>query len=141
MQIIFRRLPFAKFSLLGVAFLLASTPATARPAACNGFEGAAVIADDGTYLGKITNQYDSKSIFNRYGTYGSPYSAKSIWNKYGAYGSEYSVKSAMSKYTTKSPSIVTDGEVIGYLTKNKYRRGAVDPVVLGISCYDYEPDN
>lgn len=113
----------------------------ARPAACNAFEGAAVVADDGTYLGKITNQYDTKSIFNKYGTYGSPYSIKSIWNKYGNYGSEYSINSPMNQYSSKGPAIISDGNVIGYLTKNKYRRGAIDPIVLGVSCYDYEPDN
>ena len=35
------------------------------------------------YLGKLNaNKYDSESIWNKYGTYGSKYNSKSIWNKY-----------------------------------------------------------
>lgn len=124
------------------AYLFAATsPVLARPAACNAFEGAAIVAEDGTYLGKLTNPYDTKSVFNKYGTHGSPYSAKSIWNKYGIYGSEYSIQSPMNPYSTKGPAIISGSKLLGYLTKNKYRSGAVDPVILGVSCFDYEPED
>lgn len=122
------------------AIALITTPAKARPAACNALDGAAVVAEDGTYLGKIADQYDPKSIFNKYGTHGNPYASKSIWNDYGPYGSEYSNKSARSEYTNSPPMIITNGKVIGYLSKNKYKSGAIDPLILGIACYDYEPD-
>ena len=47
--------------------------------------------DGRVYLGKlVTNKYDTDSIWNEYGTYGSQYSSNSIWNEYGTYGSAYS---------------------------------------------------
>jgi hypothetical protein len=78
--------------------------------------------DGKEYLGKlVTNEYDSDSIWNAYGTYGSKYSSDSIWNTYGDYGSEYSTKSAFNKYTTTPPKIVdNNGNFIGYLTTNEY---------------------
>ena len=49
-----------------------------------------LVAQDGQFLGKITdNQYDSDSILNEYGPYGSQYSNTSIFNEYSPYGSPY----------------------------------------------------
>ncbi len=52
---------------------------------CQLIAGASVVADDGTFLGKLSNRYSSDSILNEYGTHGSPYSSESIWNQYGTY--------------------------------------------------------
>jgi len=93
-------------------------------------EGSIIIAEDGTYLGKITNKYSSESIFNDYGTFGSLYSSKSIWNEYGTYGSPYSSYSPFNKYTSTPPGIYKDGTLIGYLTVNKYITGAINPYAL-----------
>jgi len=42
------------------------------------------------YLGCLNcNNYDSDSIWNEYGTYGSSYNSNSIWNEYGTYGNKY----------------------------------------------------
>ena len=88
-----------------------------------------LVAEDGTYLGKLTtNKFDSDSIFNEYGTYGSKYSSKSIWNEYGTYGSKYSSQSAFNDYTFTPPYIVTsDGTIYGRLTTNKFISGAISP--------------
>jgi hypothetical protein len=87
--------------------------------------------DGKTYLGKLTtNEFDAESIFNEYGTYGSPYSSKSIWNEYGKYGSKYSNESAFNEYATKPPIIVFDGEIIGYLTTNAYINSGISPYEL-----------
>lgn len=65
--------------------------------ACFGYER--LYANDGTYLGTNNpNQYDSQSIFNQYGKYGSQYNANSINNPYGQYGSQYSSKSVNNQY-------------------------------------------
>lgn len=58
---------------------LASTAAQGEEV-CNIVKGAVLIAQDdkNTFLGKITNSYDSESIFNEYGTYGSQYEVPSI---------------------------------------------------------------
>ncbi len=55
--------------------------------------------DGKEFLGCFScGKYDSNSIWNKYGTYGSKYSAVSIWNKYGTYGGKYSNKSPCNKY-------------------------------------------
>ena len=41
--------------------------------------------DYDVYLGKLNaSKYDSESIWNEYGSYGSSYSSNSIWNEYSA---------------------------------------------------------
>ncbi|MCR9055621.1 MAG: hypothetical protein NXI26_27620 [bacterium] len=98
-----------------------------------------ILADDGQYLGKLTlNKYDSESIMNRYGSYGSKYSSTSIYNQYGSYGSKYSSLSPYNKYTSTPPLIYLRGRKIGYLTKNKYvSLQAIDPD----SILDWMKDN
>lgn len=124
-----------------ISVILALLAATApQAAACQVFDGAVLINDDGEYIGRITNGYDSDSIFNEYGTYGGKYSAASIWNKYGTNGGEYSANSPFNKHTTTPPRIVKNREVIGRLTVNKYVDGAVNPGVLAAVCYDYVLD-
>ena len=66
-------------------------------------QSAAIYGQDGQYLGDITGQYNTNSIFNSYGTYGSSYSSTSIWNTYGNYGSSYGSYSAFN-----SKSVVHD---------------------------------
>lgn len=48
--------------------------------------GGRIYGQDGTYLGRLNaNQYDSESVANPYGRYGSPYSSTSINNPYSRY--------------------------------------------------------
>jgi len=93
-------------------------------------DGSVIIAEDGTYLGKITDKYDSESIFNQYGTYGSKYSQSSIWNQYGTYGGKYSAYSTFNPYTSTPPKIYKNRTYIGYLTVNKYLDNAINPYIL-----------
>jgi len=85
-------------------------------------QGAAIYGQDGEYLGDITGQYNTNSIFSSYGTYGSSYSSTSIWNTYGNYGSSYGSYSAFSSYTTTPPKIYEKRQSllvrVGYLTTN-----------------------
>ena len=69
-----------------------------------------IYAQDGTYLGKLSsNPYDSESISNPYGRYGSPYS-NGLMNPYSAYGSPYSSQSWRNPYTISSPRIYSFGK-------------------------------
>ena len=68
-------------------------------------------ADDGTFLGCYSNEYDPNSINNPYGQYGSEYSPDSVNNPYGQYGSEYSPTSPNNPYAT-SPVIIPDQDII-----------------------------
>lgn len=89
------------------------------------------MAADGTYLGVVSsNQYSSDSVCNQYGSYGSPYATKSVRNQYGSYGSPYATYSAYNEYTARPPAILLGTQIIGYLTKNQYLGGAVDPDLL-----------
>ncbi|MEQ6377108.1 copper amine oxidase N-terminal domain-containing protein [Bacillaceae bacterium S4-13-56] len=93
-----------------------------------------LIADNhkGTYLGKLTtNKYDSESIFNEYGAYGSPYRSNSIWNEYGTYGSPYATYSAFNEYS-QNPPIIYDlnGNIYGRVTTNPYIQDGINPNIL-----------
>lgn len=105
---------------------------------CSIVKDAALIAQDNnnTLLGKITSPFDSKSIFNEYGEYGSEYSTKSIWNQYGTFGNEYSTYSPFNKYTTTPPMLVKNGKIIGYLTVNKFVKPSISPNLLKELCKD-----
>lgn len=94
---------------------------------CKDIRGARVVAEDGTYLGKIDNSYESDSIFKENGTHGGKYSANSIWNKYGQYGGKYAANSPFNKYTTTPPTIYTTDDKTAKLTVNKYLPYTVNP--------------
>jgi hypothetical protein len=61
------------------------------------------------------------SIYNAYGSYGSPYESESIFNDYGQYGSKYSDYSVCNPYAQNAPVIVDEqGGFYGRLTSNRY---------------------
>ncbi|QGM28956.1 hypothetical protein GI482_00345 [Bacillus sp. N3536] len=83
---------------------------------------------DGEYLGILTtNKFQSDSVFNEFGSYGSKFSSTSIWNKFGTYGSEFSTYSAFNKFSQQPPTVVIQGEVIGYITVNPYISNSIHP--------------
>lgn len=91
--------------------------------------------DHKTYLGCLScNEYASDSVFNSYGSNGSPYSSQSIWNHYSEFGSPYSTYGACNPYASDPPVIVDqNGNYYGRLTVNEYhpQRGA------GAKYYDW----
>lgn len=92
---------------------------------------ATLVANDGAYLGTVSsNQNNPDSICNRYRAFGSEYSSTSVRNRYSQYGSEYTNQGAYNKDTSTPPAIMYYGRKVGYLTKNKYLSGAVDPDML-----------
>lgn len=81
--------------------------------------GSYLIAQNGQLLGKITdNKYDTDSILNEYGPYGSPYSPTSIFNEYSDYGSKYGQNSINNPYCSTPPKLIINGGFIGYVTEN-----------------------
>lgn len=89
-----------------------------------------MIADDGKFLGRLTNQYVADSILNEHGTHGGPYSSDSIWNQYGPYGGRYAPLSPFNPSTSTPPILVKQGKVIAFLTVNKTIRGALNPYIV-----------
>lgn len=80
-----------------------------------------LIAEDGQYLGKITdNKYDSKSILNQYGSFGSKYSTTSIFNQHSQYGSNYGTYSLNNQYSSQPPKLYLNGKFVGRVSENKY---------------------
>jgi len=94
-------------------------------------EGAIIIANDNEYLGKISkSKFDSDSINNQFGTYGSQFSAYSIFNQFGTYGSEFSSLSPFNKFTSTPPKIYKENVFIAYLTVNTFMFPRVDTNLL-----------
>jgi len=94
-------------------------------------EGAILIANDNQFLGKISkNQFDSDSINNQFGTYGSEFSLYSIFNQFGTYGSEFSSLSPFNKFTSTPPKIYKENIFIAYLTVNTFMFPRVDTNLL-----------
>jgi len=68
------------------------------------------------------SKYDSNSIWNKYGDYGSKYNSNCIWNKYGDYGGKYNDTSPFNTRASYPPVLVdADGSFYGYFTANKYK--------------------
>jgi len=90
------------------------------------------------YLGCLNcDSYDSNSIWNEYGTYGSEYSTNSIWNEYGTFGSEYNSYSPWNSYSNTPPAIVDKaGNFYGYLTTNRYKSNRAESN-LTLTVYKY----
>jgi hypothetical protein len=117
-----------KYILL-VASLLVYGQAHAQDL-CQIVAGATLVADDGKFLGRLTNSYSSDSILNEYGTHGSQYSSESIWNEYGTYGGQYSSQSPFNPYTSTPPLLIKGGKAIARLTVNKNLGGALNPYIV-----------
>jgi hypothetical protein len=75
----------------------------------------------GEDLGNFSaNPYDPRSTSNPYGA-GSRYNSNSINNPYGTYGSPYSNKSATNPYATDAPKLYdSQGNYKGKLSANPY---------------------
>lgn len=95
----------------------------------SGIDGALLISQDGTFLGKITtNELDPDSITNELGRFGSELSQTSIRNEFSPYGSPFSKYSAYNELATDPPLIfLPDRTFVGYLTKNELKQPAIDP--------------
>jgi uncharacterized protein YjdB len=85
---------------------------------CDQIAGAAVVANDGKYLGRLTNKFDSESIYNKFGTYGSQFSPLSINNEFGTYGSKFAPLSPFNAFTSTPPRLFRNGTALAYLTVN-----------------------
>jgi hypothetical protein len=90
------------------------------------------------YLGCLNcDKYNSSSIWNAYGTYGSKYNSNSIWNAYGTYGSKYNSYSPWNAYSSDPPVVVDkEGNFYGYFTVNAYQDKRAD-FGLAMTIYKY----
>jgi hypothetical protein len=97
---------------------------------CAGVAGGQVYAADGQYLGRLTNQFDSQSILNTFGLYGSQFSSTSMFNSFGRYGSQFGSLSAYNPFASTPPQLYVSGQFAAYVTKNTTKNPRVDPDAL-----------
>ena len=90
------------------------------------------------YLGCLNcSNFDTNSVWNEYGKYGSSYNTNSIWNEYGTYGSEYNSNSPWNSYASNPPVVVDkQGNFYGYFTINEYKSQRAD-FSLALTMYEY----
>jgi hypothetical protein len=82
--------------------------------------------DHKKFLGCLCNEFDTDSVFNEFGRYGSEFQSDSIFNSFGDYGSSFSDLSPCNSFANYPPVVVTgDGNFAGYLTVNEFKAGAI----------------
>ncbi len=87
-----------------------------------------ILAEDGEFLGSLENKrFDSNSIYNKFGPYGSRFSVSSIFNRFGIYGNGFSAYSAYNTITSTPPKIYINNDFVAFLTKNSILQPSVDP--------------
>jgi hypothetical protein len=76
------------------------------------------------FLGCVTcSEFDSSSLANKYGDFGSSYSSTSIFNSYSQYGSYYGTYSACNPNAANPPVIVDNsGTFYAHLSMNPAKR-------------------
>ncbi|AWI80658.1 hypothetical protein CEW87_15555 [Parazoarcus communis] len=59
-----------------------------------------IIAQDSsnTFCGKVASGFESRSIFNEFGTYGDEFISKSIWNDFSTFGNEFKSNYPFSEF-------------------------------------------
>ena len=83
--------------------------------------------DYSVYLGCWNcNEFDSESIFNRFGNYGSAFSSTSINNQFSQYGSPFASTSACNQFASNPPILVDSRSFYGELTLNTIRPRAIN---------------
>lgn len=90
------------------------------------------------YLGCYNcGKYDSKSIWNDIGDYGSKYKTESIWNSSGTYGSKYSNFSPFYDNASYPPVLKDEnGKFYAYFTANKYKSQCLE-TKAALAIYEY----
>lgn len=91
---------------------------------------AIVIADDGTFLGDLSQSLSRKSIANDIGPHGSNISPKSMFNDIGVYGNSISPRSARCELSQDPPRLFFKGRFVCYVTVNKMKSPRIHPDVL-----------
>ena len=85
-----------------------------------------------TFLGCLNcSEFDTNSVHNKFGDYGSKFSDKSIFNKFGDFGSPYSPYSACNSFADDPPVVVDNaGDYHGRLTLNRTLQVVDVPMIV-----------
>lgn len=82
------------------------------------------------------SKYDSSSVCNNYGDYGSRYSDKSIWNHYSDFGSKYKHNSPWNNYGEGLRVVDYNGKYYGRFSISSYEQSSLDLVQNIIVAYE-----
>ena len=106
------------FFITSTCFLFSQTAISGEVQSweCDKFNGAIIIASDGTKLGILGESWKSNSIFNSSSKYSSSWSSESIFNDSSDYSNSYSNLSVFNESASDPPRILNDGEFIGYIS-------------------------
>ena len=102
--------------ILSIVFVNYVNGAEVNSWECGKFEGANIIGDDGTYLGKLGPKWLTDSIFNSSSKYSSTWSSDSIFNDTSKFGNSYSNTSVFNDSASDPPMIISESGFIGYLS-------------------------
>lgn len=120
-------------SILALIFASLPTLAAAQERALLLFDG----ETGRTFAGCLNcNRYDSASVCNRYGDYGSIYSDKSIWSRYGNFGSRYAANSPWSRYGEGLRIVDEEGNFYGMFTLSRSGRSRFPIVQALLDAFD-----
>ena len=100
---------------------------------CNVIAGASIFGNDGRYLGRFTNRFESESVLNEFGTYGSRFAGNSTNNEFGTYGSQFSSLSARNPFSSTPPRIIRNGVFLAFYTVNEFLTPRVAPA-FALTC-------
>ena len=103
---------------------------------CGEFDGAKLIAEDGTELGTLGPKWKSESIYNDSSEHSSTWSSESIFNEHSDYGNSYSDQSAFNDSASNPPSIISEeGKEIGKLSVGpNWDSSRYDPYDIKYTC-------
>ncbi len=127
----------AKIAIVFLVLASSMSPANAQNVALLLFDG----ETGKNFAGCLNcNKYETGSICNRYGDYGSRYSSKSIWNRYGDFGSRYSNKSPWNRYGDGLKIVDSDGGYYGKFTLSSFGRSKLPIVQALLEAYEKNDD-
>ena len=103
---------------------------------CGEFNGARIVAEDGTELGTLGPKWKTESIYNDSSEYSSSWSSESIFNENSDYGNSYSDQSVFNDSASKPPLILSEeGEEIGKLSVGpNWDSDRYDPYDIKYTC-------
>lgn len=120
-----------------LVFAALALPASAAVPALLLFDG-----EDGEIFAGCLNcsRYDSASICNRYGDYGSRYGEKSLWNRYGQFGSRYETNSPWNRFGEGLRVVDRDGNYYGRFSRSSYDQSRLPIVKALLAAYEESDD-
>ena len=101
-----------------------------------GAQGVPLLLYDGTtgkqFAGCLNcNRFDSASVCNAFGDYGSRFSDKSIWNQFGRFGSRFQSDSPWNGFGPGLRVVDGSGRSYGNFTSSTFGRSTL-PIVSGL---------